>query len=260
MKKLIYNENTKEINIVEKEAFSAKGKKKPKRVKSWLENNKIYFEVFSYLFVGVMGIVISLAGCSINKQTMKIYERQLEILTDDREPYFIMNSNKKSDRSYDDSNNYNIELIYEIKNKGGLILDPCILNIEKYLSIYFSDYKIYKFKIYDFFINEYPEYDEEKETLKFYEYRSDEYDNFVNELIQEIEAYFDNVIVSEQNYVNISYVNYKNEQCLQRFKFTPKKIEVSDGKKEGIYIGKDSSYDILTIIEKIKKSIKDIEK
>ncbi len=40
-----------------------------------------------------------------------------EILTDDREPYFIMNSNKKLDQSYDDSNNYNIELIYEIKNK-----------------------------------------------------------------------------------------------------------------------------------------------
>ena len=59
MKKLIYNENTKEIEIVEKEAFSAKEKKKQKRVKSWLENNKIYFEVFSYLFIGVMGIVIA---------------------------------------------------------------------------------------------------------------------------------------------------------------------------------------------------------
>lgn len=54
-----------------------------------------------------------------------------------------MNSNKKLDQSYDDSNNYNIELIYEIKNKWGLILNPYILNIEKYLSIYFSDYKTY---------------------------------------------------------------------------------------------------------------------
>lgn len=68
MKKLIYNENTKEIEIVEKEAFSAKEKKKQKRVKSWLENNKIYFEVFSYLFIGVMGIVIAFAGYNINKQ------------------------------------------------------------------------------------------------------------------------------------------------------------------------------------------------
>lgn len=68
MKKLIYNENTKEIEIVEKEAFSAKEKKKQKRVKSWLENNKIYFEVFSYLFIGVMGIVIAFTGYNINKQ------------------------------------------------------------------------------------------------------------------------------------------------------------------------------------------------
>ena len=60
MKKLMYNKNTKEIDIADKDDFSEK--KKPRRVKTWLENNKIFFEIFSFVFVGVMGIVISFVG------------------------------------------------------------------------------------------------------------------------------------------------------------------------------------------------------
>ena len=94
MKKLIYNENTKLIDIVEcEEIIENKNEKEKKqgrlkRIKEFfkskiekrresLNKNKVFFEVFSYLFVG---IIISYVGWQTNIRTAEIYQRQLEIL------------------------------------------------------------------------------------------------------------------------------------------------------------------------------------
>lgn len=66
MKKLIYNENTKEIDVMEQKNCSEK--EKPKGFKAWLKNNKIFFEIFSLFFVGVMSIILSVVGLRINKK------------------------------------------------------------------------------------------------------------------------------------------------------------------------------------------------
>ena len=42
MKKIVYNENTKEIDVIEKENM----KERPKGIRTWLEKNKIFFEIF----------------------------------------------------------------------------------------------------------------------------------------------------------------------------------------------------------------------
>lgn len=79
MKKLIYNENTREIDVVEKEDAPEPEKSRIRKVKDWLENNKIFFEIFSFVFIGVMGIVISVFGVKLNKIIVDINQRQLEI-------------------------------------------------------------------------------------------------------------------------------------------------------------------------------------
>lgn len=85
MKKLIFNENTNMIYIIDQEDLNEAEKKKINCIKEKLENNKIYFEVFSYVIIGIMGIVIALVGNNINQKTMEIYEKQLQIL--DNENY-----------------------------------------------------------------------------------------------------------------------------------------------------------------------------
>ena len=92
MKKLIYNENTKEIDVVEKKHSPEKDEKEPRKVKKWLEENKIFFDIVSTFCVGTMGVVISFVGWKTNQRSADIYQRQLEILENDREPYFTINS------------------------------------------------------------------------------------------------------------------------------------------------------------------------
>lgn len=107
MKKLIYNENTKLIDIVEcEEIIEIKNEKeknqgrierikkffglKIEKRREFLNKNKIFYEVFSYIFVGMMGIIISYVGWQTNIRTAEIYQRQLEILDNDRKPYFTI--------------------------------------------------------------------------------------------------------------------------------------------------------------------------
>lgn len=94
MKKLIYNKHTNEIDIVEQEEIENLKKtennfsKKLVRIRQRLERNKIFFEVFSLVFLGIMGAVISVVGVMINKRTTDIYQKQLEIMENDSEPSF----------------------------------------------------------------------------------------------------------------------------------------------------------------------------
>ena len=90
MKKLIYNENTREIDVVKKEDAPEPEKSRIRKVKYWLENNKIFFEIFSFVFIGVMGIVISVFGVKLNKIIVDINQRQIEIAENDRKPHFSM--------------------------------------------------------------------------------------------------------------------------------------------------------------------------
>ena len=84
MKKLIYNENTKEIDIIKE------NKRGIKKIKGFFEENKIFVEIYSLFFLGTMGVVLSFVGININNETMEIYEKQLEIEEKNMEPFFTL--------------------------------------------------------------------------------------------------------------------------------------------------------------------------
>lgn len=155
MKKLIFNEVTKELNFVEQESSRKDGEnskennneilkegknniqenaEKSKKLKFWLENNKIFFEIFSYVFVGVMGIVISLVGLKFNETTVEIYQRQLKMDENDREPSFY------SELCWTDVEN--MDYVYEIENRGGIAIDCLVCPVLK-IVFYINDKFIY---------------------------------------------------------------------------------------------------------------------
>ena len=100
-----------------KEFFESKTEKG----RNFLNRNKIFFEVFSYLFVGVMGIIISYVGWQTNIKTAEIYQRQLEIMENDSEPRF------SSELFWIDAEN--MEYAYKIENDGGIASDGIVCPI-----------------------------------------------------------------------------------------------------------------------------------
>ena len=82
----IKNKNTKEHDVKthnQREKFL-------ERTRNILEKNKIFFEIFSSVLLALMSITISIVSLALNKRSTEVYEKQLEILENDREPYFTM--------------------------------------------------------------------------------------------------------------------------------------------------------------------------
>lgn len=263
MKKLIYNENTKEIDIVEKEDFPPKEEKKKKGLKLWLENNKIYFEVFSYLFVGAMGIIISFVGLKFNERTTEIYQRQLEILDNDREPYFSISCEKIYEQRKE--NGYFIINKYTIKNDGGLIKDAYLSNIDSYIMIYDKNSGIvYKYYFDGKFSTPNKEYvyNLNTKTFCFYANETDQISNFTEALVEDLAFLFDeyNVVISINNQIRINYINYKNEKQGRIYEFSKDGIfaKSEDDIKKEIVLGRNrfsESYESMRIAMEIFECI-----
>ena len=79
----LYEDYDKEVNY----SFT---KVVPKGIRTWLEKNKIFFEIFSFVFVGGAGIVISFVGLEFNKTIVDINRKQLEITENDKKPHFYI--------------------------------------------------------------------------------------------------------------------------------------------------------------------------
>lgn len=279
MKKLIYNKNTKEIDIVEEQVTEdcektekENMKKEPKGFKLWLENNKIFFEVFSYFFVGIMGIIISFVGWQTNIRTEKIYQRQLKILDNDREPYFTIHCEPILER-FESKDNYYIKKLYTIKNEGGLINGAFLYGVRGYAIIFLVEAETKTEKVYKLYIPEMFEtieegislYDEENKEFSFYGYEGSKYDKFENELSLKLNELFKeyNVSVYFENYVDIIYVNYKNEECSHTYKFLGKRMTLvkENMEEKRVFIGgiKDV-YNTEDIANDVYKIIKEMEK
>lgn len=193
MKKIKYNKNTKEIDIIETEETRLYV------IKEWLEKNKIFFEIFSLFFLGVMGIIISGVGLQINKRTAEIYKSQLEISENDREPYFevefIDNSTEKGD------------FTLEIKNKGGLLKFGSADIIDMYV-IRFVDGKNVGLEVHK--SDPFPYAYDENEKNFVIPHSSSCYD-FISEIERKLEKIYGNVVYDEFDiYVEIQYVNFEN--------------------------------------------------
>ncbi len=292
MKKLIYNENTKVIDIVEcEEIIESKNEKaevevknqgKIKRVRDFFESktekrrnflnrNKIFFEVFSYLFVGVMGIIISYVGWQTNIRTAEIYQRQLEILDNDREPYFTIQCEPVIER-FESKDNYYIKNMYTIKNEGGLIKRAFLYGVRGYATIFLIEPETKTEKIYKLYISGMFEesdgitssYDERNKSFIFFGYEGSKYDKFISELDLKLEELFKEYSVSVyfENYVDIVYVNYKNEECSHTYNFLGDGIVLSTDstEKERVFVGGvENIDDVESIAKDVYKIIKEKE-
>lgn len=258
MKKLIYDKNTKEISIIEKQE-TENIKKKSTKVKLWLESNKICFEIFSYVFVGIMGIIISFAGWKTNERSANIYKRQLEILENDREPHFTI-SNKIIFKKQKDEGYYK-QICYTIKNDGGVINDGFLGKIYTNLliSIPMHD-KLYKCYIIGLFSKSDGRYifDKESKEFSFYGVESSANNKFVNNLQLELNKIFkrDDVVIFLRNYIEINYINYKNEKYNKTYEFTENKIVLNKNDNSKMSLGViEFGEDVTTIASKIYNKI-----
>ena len=107
------NENILEINInlVDERKIEANEK---------LKSRERIIKMIASFFGAVMGIVVSVVSCNVNNRSREIYEKQLEIITNDREPYFTIICNPINIENEKDDN-YSRKKLYTITNKGGLI-------------------------------------------------------------------------------------------------------------------------------------------
>ncbi len=280
MKKIRYNKNEKEIDAIEKEGFSETGKdneKKTKLDKAWLEKNRIFFEVFSYVFVGIMGIVISYVGWKTNERSADIYQKQLEIMKNDREPYFKIKSEEIYEETEKTEDNETIAIKrYTIFNEGGVIRDVsiqkdacAIIYIQKDKDV-IGEYNIFKYTFLDFFFNApdsvITQHMEDDDDIVFYEYGIErkhpeyideeefDYEDIFWMLEEELRKYFKcDIILYRKNFVEITYTNYKNEKYTKRFEFTDDNMWLSNKDEEGI----DLYYNVSTEVNEMAKEIQD---
>lgn len=275
MKKLIYNENTKEIDVIEQEDLpeSENPNKEKSRVKIWLESNKIFFDIVSTFCVGLMGIVISFAGCSINKETMEIYERQLEILENDKKPHFTIKYDSLSVDTTQIGDDGKIpKCYYNIVNKGEDITGVSI-NPESYIFFYIptdieQEYYIFKFCSHDFWMDcgrGIGTIEKDKE-YQFAEYVIKEnYKSEWMEIAKIVSKYFPDIKCVHKNIVSICYTDYMGEEKEEFFSFDNSNMKKEFDEEQCILIKDDYGIDFdlaepKTAMQVVEESAEQIKK
>lgn len=258
-----------------------------KKIKKFLKRNKIFAEIFSLIFLGIMGLIVSIAGYQINKRSSEIYQRQLEIMHNDREPYFTIKCEDIYEEVEETEETDKIAIKrYTIENKGGKIYD---VSIEKFACAiiemeneegYIEDSNIFKLTFFDFFFytdGHPPLYHpiQDGKDIVFYEYdlerKYDEdgyyneddfrYEDLFGDLQDELEKRFSCYInIRRKNFINITFTNYKNEKYKKRFQFEDNNIWISNEDEEGRDIGINCNENINEIADQVQDSIEELTK
>jgi hypothetical protein len=262
---------------IEKETTQKNEETRIDNTRAFLEKNKVFFEIFSSVLLGVMSIIISVVGTQINNKTKKIYKKQLEILENDREPYFVLKCRKLLTFF---PPKIGKKKKYILKNIGGLI--SCVdFDIDLYfeINVWYYSSQCYRFKVRidNYLPNFYPkkigrrsiyDYDAKNKQLIFYEcnyikidlLRKDAKDKFEKNLnISIIKNSNAHISVFDRIYIHMSYVDYKNKYCVCEYKIEDDGIlitPISDYYKDLGAIELDYiEHDIETIAELVKKEI-----
>ncbi len=226
----IKNKNTKEHDVKthnQRENFL-------ERTRNILEKNKIFFEIFSSVLLALMSITISIVSLALNKRSTEVYEKQLEILENDREPYFTMEC-KPINGSFEESDYCFTKKLYTITNIGGLISDAYLLEVETWLEIripnpesgQLSTYRICFTDLFEKTEGIISLYNEESKEFNFYSRENDKLDKIIHELEIELNKTYSEknndwthtVHISYRDIIIIEYVNYKNESYHQIYQF-----------------------------------------
>ena len=277
MKKIKYNKYTNEIDVikVEKNTWI-------KRTRKLLNKNKIFIIVIPSFFLTVMSVMLSAIGVIASVKSTEIYNKQLEILENDREPYFLMKS-KPVDGFYKGKDYIYTKKLCTINNKGGLITGayvfPVYTNIiievfnkgakerKTYVLAYdglFEDTDVKKSTFL---------YDIESKTFKFYICESDKFNDFIYNLQLELEKKFpaseknnwmERITISYENKAEIRYINYKNIEFNQVYKIDSydRLVLISQEEKNNkiIFLGnaninEDYRYIIQDVCKEIEESM-----
>lgn len=246
MKKLIYNKHTNEIDLIEQKEIENSEKleknfaKKIAGIRERLERNKIFFEVFSLIFLGIMGAILSFVGVMINQRTADIYQKQLEIMENDSEPSFY------SELCWIDAES--MEYVYEIKNNGGIASDCLAYPVLK--ATFFINEKFVFFSFNDTFSAEKLESNKEGDMQCVIDFRRSK------KFLKELEKELGEQCFAEADYVVLNYVNYRNENVFNYFSLGLEGMYVVDRddviKPDGIHITYNSDIDIKKIADSIK--------
>lgn len=207
-------------------------------------------------FLTIMSAIISVIGVIVSIKSTEIYNKQLEIIENDREPYFTIECNR-SDQIFEGSDYNYIKKEYIIKNTGGLITGACIPEIYTYIFIKVLNTETAEKYTYILYLNDIFEkeevfsfYDINKKEFRFCKHESDK----VNNLIPELETQFKEIFFSTQgskytleayinNYIEIEYINYQNIEFKQKFQLKDENIVSLAKMEEDI----DNAYIIGTI-------------
>lgn len=269
MKKLIYDERTKIIDIVEQEKMQIlkelknvnqearndiddemnKVKKESNGIRNCLERNRIFFEVFSWVFLGIMGAILSFVGININNKTMEIYEMQLQIEENDRNPHFNLkcknvwkkvNETKGTDKIAKNR--------YTITNNGGNITNVFIW-AESQILFYIpteveDEWYIFRYITHNFDVNHnQPRRQKEKDRkFIFYEYTSENNKNESIDRQMELGKYLKENLNKEvtytvRNFLHIIYTDYMGKEKIKLFRFDSLGIWEVEQKQEGVFVG-----------------------
>ncbi len=237
MKKLVHNKETEELELIEIE--------RKRRVKSFLERNKIFFETVVIVFLTVMSIIVSVVGVRIDIRSQEISKKELEILENDRAPYFKIECDLKYDE-FESADNYVIKKTYTITNTGGAI-SGAYITVCSYVKIYLPKDKPGEYDIYTYILPEnliknetlFHGYNEESKSFTFCEYESSDCSDYIKELEKGLRIFFDNegIILLCENYVDMVYVNYKNERYDVRYRFLEDELILQDKQEAHTFLG-----------------------
>ncbi len=278
MKKIVYNEDTKEIDVIEKEGIedhekTEKGdtKKRPKGIRALLEKNKIFFEIFSFVFVGGAGIVISFVGLKFNKTIVDINQRQLEITENDKKPHFYI----KCDYLSVDTTKIGVDgkipkCHYNIVNKGEDITDVSI-SPDSYIFFYMPtnierEYYIFKFCSNDFWTDggrSIGTIEKDKDYM-FTEYIFE--DKGMSEwmvIAKNVSKHFSDIKCTHKNIASIHYTDYMGEEKEEFFSFDDRNIKKESDEEQCISLKCDYGSDLDTLktgTQEVEEAVEEIKK
>lgn len=264
MKKLKYNENTREIDVVEEERRTIK-------VKNFIERYKVFIEIFSTILTIFMSGMVAYVGYEVNARNAETNKRQLEIAENDRKPRFVIKRNLLPDniRLPDDMEKVP-RYSYTITNEGGDISEV-LLYPESYIYFYVptnieGEYYIFKCLSHDFEVGgagSVPMLEKDK-VFSFDEYVLKDDDISEWEALGKcVSEYFPDMKYTHKNFVKICYTDYMGEEQEKLFEFNDSYVKkLSDEKgciplKAGLDYSLGEVPEIEETAEKVKKEIED---
>jgi len=206
----------------------------------WLKNNKIYFEIFSYIFLGLASIIVAILSWNTS-------HKQLEILQLEHLPVINIQRDYKTP----------FEMIL-VENVGYHLFEPKV-DINSYFEIQRTNYNSSDKKTYFYRIDDYYNFVINTDntvgrvsTIYSTEYYEDEKKRIFKEFIS-----LDNWLDYEIDLKSILRVDFKDENKSRYSKYyTVNDFSIIEIDKEKYYRIYDKLND--TYIQGMSKSIKDI--